>query len=62
MQLTLNQIEAQELATALANYLAELRNERVHTDSRAFRHDLSETIDRLEGIARRLTDTARIHA
>lgn len=54
MLLELTPIEAQELATALDIHLVELRNERAHTDSRAFRHGLDETITCLEAIARRL--------
>jgi len=62
MKLDLTTVEAKELESALANHLLELRNERVHTDSRAFRHDLQETIDRLEAIACRLGELVRVEA
>ncbi|MCC6621501.1 MAG: hypothetical protein IT385_09630 [Deltaproteobacteria bacterium] len=59
MQLPLDIHEARELETALSNHLLEMRTERVHTDSRAFRHELAESIERLEAVTSRLSELIR---
>jgi len=50
MELTLDDAETRELATALRLHLAELYTELVHTDDRAYRKSLRETIVRLERV------------
>ena len=55
MQLDLDEEEALELKQALDIHLVGLRGELIHTDDRAYRVGERSTLERLEGIHRRLS-------
>jgi hypothetical protein len=60
LRLDLTDDEARELSDALTAQLHSLRFELSAADSRQFKHDLRERLDRLEQIAARLgIDTAQ---
>ncbi|WP_437575210.1 hypothetical protein [Sorangium sp. So ce887] len=50
----LDEREAKDMRTALSIRLVGMREELVHTDNREYRADLKATIERLEGVLRRL--------
>ncbi|WP_437775981.1 hypothetical protein [Sorangium sp. So ce1097] len=50
----LDQREAEDMRTALSIRTLGMREELVHTDDREYRTDLKATIERLEGVLRRL--------
>ena len=50
MHLELNDDEQRDLKNALEVHLRSLRNELAHTDNRAYRRTVRETLDRLETV------------
>ena len=56
MDLSLTIEEAEELRTALQIRLVEMRTELAHTDDRAYRIALRESLERLEDVERQVED------
>jgi len=53
-QVELSDEEARELCLALDRRLKQMLDELVHTDDNAYRHDLHESLERLEKIAEKI--------